>query len=149
MATPRYLGVDILLPLRPVDPFDPLRGQYLTLSYDINFPENLGLTELSNGQLVYTILAEKEGLYTPLFASLTPVTPKPGQVIIQGFVEGNRIIYGIEAYFMERGAILNSRIEHIQAKVKILPNGRASVIGLYKNGTPVQFTYRERTFLQK
>lgn len=152
MAMPTILGKEIMLPLEPVDPFDPLRGQYLTLSYAMNNPSSLqGLPkDLRDSQAVFVLLeAGAKGVSVPVRASTSPMEAQGGETVIRGHVERGRIYYGIEAYFMERGASLDTSLAGAVARIKVLPDGRASVVGLLKEGKPVTFGYRERSFWQK
>jgi len=152
MAMPTLGGKEIRLPLRPVDPFDPLRGQYLILSYDINDPSRLpGLpTTLPENQSIYVVLeTDTRGLSRPVRASTDPLSTGAGQTLMRGHVERGRVSYGIEAYFIERGARLETTLTGAHALIKVLPDGRASVATLMKDGKPLSFIYRERPFWQR
>lgn len=152
MAMPTLGGREIRLPLEPVDPFDPLRGQYLALGYAINNPSRLpGLPkDLKEHQPVFVLLEEQAtGVAVPVRASTSPLQAGGGQTVLRGRVEGGRIVYGIEAYFMERGASVDTRLTGALARVKVLPDGRASVVGLLKDGKPLPFTSRKRSFWEK
>lgn len=152
MAMPTVTGEEIRLPLQPVDPFDPLRGQYLTLSYAINNPTTLpGLSRgLQENQAVYVLLQEDAtGLSIPVQASTSPLRAQRGQKLLRGHVERGRIAYGIEAFFIERGATVETSLGGAIARVQVLPDGRASVVGLLKDGKPVTFRSRERSFWQR
>ena len=150
MAMPSLYGKEILLDLRPVDPFDPLRGQYLTLAYDINNLDTLGLKNLTQGQAVYVLLyPDEKGISRPIASSAQPLTPQKDQVLIKGQIENGRAYFGIEAFFMERGAILNQPIQEAKARIKVLPDGRASVISLEKDGAPIKFKLKDVPFLER
>lgn len=153
MAMPTIAGKEVKLPLRPVDPFDPLRGQYLTLGYAINNPSALpGVPKnLQPNQTVYVLLQEDaKGIAAPVRASTEPLLARGSrQTLIRGRFERGRIHYGIEAYFMERGASLDVPLAGAVAVIRVLPDGRASVARLLKDDKPVSFTYRKRSFWQK
>jgi len=152
MAMPTLGGKEIRLTLEPVDPMDPLRGQYLALSYSINRPSSLpGLPkELRENQAVFVLLQETaNSLSMPVQASTTPLQVGKGQTLIQGRFERGRVLYGIEAYFMERGASLETPLRGAVARIKVLSDGRATVAELLKDDKAVAFTYRQRSFWQK
>lgn len=153
MAMPTVTGEEIRLPLQPVDPFDPLRGQYVILSYAINSPATLpGLStgRLQENQAVYVLLQEDAtGLSIPVQASTSPLRARRGQKLLRGHVERGRITYGIEAFFIERGATAETSLAGAIARVQVLPDGRASVVGLLRDGKPVTFRSRERSFWRR
>ncbi len=142
---PTATGKGIELKLMPVDPFDLIRGQYLTLRYEIGtIPAQYNFTE---GTTVYVVLEKGEdGIHHP--ASYNEQMPQlsAGQVVIRGTSHKDWIEYGIESYFIERGAQLTERMTDVTAYVKILPDGRASIVELRKDHKPVEFEYREVNF---
>lgn len=150
MAMPSLSGKEAILPLRPVDPFDPLRGQYMTLSYSINRPEEVGLHNLTQGEAVYVLIeANSTGISNPILGSVTPVAAEPNQLLLKGRYENGMIYYGIEAFFMERGSRLNTTLTGAMAKIKVLSDGRASVIELQKEGKKIELLPREGPFLAR
>ena len=55
LAMPLINGTKIVLAIRPVDPFDPLRGQYMTIAYEIG---TIGtIMDAREGDTVYVSLA--------------------------------------------------------------------------------------------
>ncbi|GAB3370791.1 GDYXXLXY domain-containing protein [Spongiibacter taiwanensis] len=111
-------GEVVYLRTAPIDPRDPLRGDYVVLSYDLNqvplsaFRQSPDL--LKRGQIVYAALSQEAGdLYRLDYLSLTP--PGRGQFLKgrvahfydgggrreQGFVD---LRYGIEKMFVEQGS---------------------------------------------
>ncbi|PIR74793.1 MAG: hypothetical protein COU35_00615, partial [Candidatus Magasanikbacteria bacterium CG10_big_fil_rev_8_21_14_0_10_47_10] len=55
-------GTEVLLKIKPVDPRDLLRGDYITFQYDIsdlNFNQVYGM-DIENGQTVYAVLEPGE-----------------------------------------------------------------------------------------
>jgi len=55
-------GTEVLLKLAPIDPRDPLRGDYLNLRYDITTLNSYGGENFHNGDIVYVPL-QKSGLF--------------------------------------------------------------------------------------
>jgi len=149
-AWPRLVGVEAELRLLPVDPFDPMRGQYLVLHYEINEPPSLP-EDVSEGTTLYVVLESgQEGVYNAVSVHLRPPTVTPGRIVIQGVYRQNgRVEYGIENLFIERGARLEERASDLTAYVRILPDGRASVIELRKNGRPVDLKYRAKNVFER
>jgi hypothetical protein len=66
----------------PVDPFDVLRGQYTTISYEINRILNAqGITDSNIGDYIYVSLEKDSfGVSRPIIASLNK--PNEGSFII-------------------------------------------------------------------
>lgn len=103
-------GTDIVLKTQPVDPRDFLRGDYVSLRYEIN---RLDLNEVKvensdtfrNGNQIYVEL-EKTGEY---FSAKRVGKNKPqSKYFIKGRVasssgSGLALIYGIESYFIPEG----------------------------------------------
>jgi len=58
LAWPLMTGTTVVLATRPVDPFDLLRGQYMTIGYEIS---NIPLTNVPEGTNIYVSLKEDEG----------------------------------------------------------------------------------------
>ncbi|MBI4391477.1 MAG: GDYXXLXY domain-containing protein [candidate division NC10 bacterium] len=148
MAMPTVTGEEIRLPLQAVDPFDPLRGQSLTLSYAINNPAALpGLpTSLQEHQAVYVLLEESTtGLAVPVQASTSVLRAGKGQRLLRGHVDRGRIAYGIEALFIGRGAAPETSLAGAVARVQLHPDGSASVLGLLKDGKPITLRSRNRS----
>ena len=146
-AWPRVSGTPIELKLLPIDPFDLVRGQYLTLNYEINTPPTS--EEIPTGVTVWVELESANGIYhaTKTYSKRPPKLP---EVLIRGVhTSKGRVEYGIESIFIERGARLTQQMTDLTAYVKVLPDGRASVIELHKDGKPVEFEYHEGGFLER
>lgn len=100
-------GTQVLLKLAPIDPRDPLRGDYLNLRYDITTVNKSSSPQtFSNGDVVYVPL-EKSGAFwievpTGLQKSL-PAQNSDGIVYIKGTVMsgGNASPYDVNNYYYE------------------------------------------------
>ena len=134
----------IILDTRPLDPFDPLLGQYVTIAYEIGtINSNLNVEA---GDTVYVILYEDEnGISRYQSASLT----KPKE---ESFIKGEvksvynnkiRIEYGIEKYFFERGATFPTR--GIQIEVKLSDSGQGRISELLQDGKQVKIQYENKS----
>ncbi len=96
-----YLGArTVLLKVEPVDPRDLLRGDYVTLGYDIS---RTPLGKYDAGQSVYvTLVPEADGRHHHAGEFLGE--PPASGVFIRGTAQGNgRVTYGIESYYVQEG----------------------------------------------
>lgn len=109
----------LLLKGRPVDPQDLLRGDYLTLNYDISTVTPAGKSDSDRaspfgGMPDVWVLLEQHDRYSVVAqASYEKLVPKPGQVLVHGDMGYNwgarsgtatqRINYDIEKYFVPEG----------------------------------------------
>ncbi len=135
-------GTEILLPIEPFDPRDPLRGDYAILNYEIsNIKKDLFADDgesLKKNDLVYVSLAKKGDYWIAIAAS----AQKPQEGL---FVRGNAgyvysrsagipVNYGIEEYFIPEGtgAALEKkmRAQKAFAKVVVDKNGKAILKGI-------------------
>lgn len=112
-------GREIVLPVRPVDPRDLFRGQYVRLGYDVStVPLRLieGPRPVANEPFYVTIEQEDSGDWKPVRLTATPpreVGPK--QVVLKSrtyyrfptadpsSVGSIQARYGIESYFVPEG----------------------------------------------
>jgi uncharacterized membrane-anchored protein len=105
----------VLLETQPVDPRDLLRGDYVILNYKIStIPAAwVGADQSAsafNTSTIYVTLEKRGRFYEAVGASLTPISPAPGQIIVRGAIDserrwGNnaRVNYGIEKYYVPEG----------------------------------------------
>ena len=141
LTWPLLTGKTVILATRPVDPFDILRGQYITINYEISTIPVIGGAK--EGASVYVILKEDENkIWRYQEASLS----KPVGTFIKGAITsiygGNmRIEYGIEQYFFERNAELPRRDLTVEAKIS--SSGQARIVELLMNGTSLNITYKK------
>lgn len=139
---PLMTGEKIILATQPVDPFDPLRGQYMTINYEISRVENTA--GINIGDTVYISLQEDdEGIWR--LENVLQNKPLSGD-FIKGTVEresGDDLIvkYGIEQYFFERNADVPTR--NITVEVAVASSGRAKIVQLLQNGEPIEIEYEE------
>lgn len=157
------VGKPVTLQTAPVDPYDPLRGYFQTLGYDISQADNL--KDLPGGE--WFSQNGKGNVYIVLQAPDQPSTNPPtpwqpvrisgdrpanlpaNQIAIKGRYEGWRILYGLETYYMpeDQRNEVNSAIGEVQAEdpdafvvdVKIDPQGNAVPVGLWVRDRNFQF----------
>src|SRR3989338_1553885 len=132
LSWPLMTGSTLVLATQPVDPFDPLRGQYMTIRYNINtVPTQVNA---SAGDTIYVSLKEDaEGIARYTGTSLRQPSKAPfikGE-IKQIYDNEARIEYGIEQYFFERNAQFET--QDIQVEVKVSSAGQARITRLLKD----------------
>ena len=99
-------GTSILVRVEPVDPRDLLRGQFIRLSFPFSRIQAAADTGRSfeSGDEVWTVLAPKGGFHEPVRClAAPPAALAPGEVLVRGRVDGWRIVYGIEEYYVPEG----------------------------------------------
>lgn len=112
-------GQEIVLPIRPVDPRDLFRGQYVRLGYDVsNVPLSLleGPRPTANQGFYVTIEQQDDGAWKPVKLTLArPSALSARQVALRGRAfhrfpavdragQGSVFVrYGIESYFVPEG----------------------------------------------
>jgi uncharacterized membrane-anchored protein len=148
-------GTDVLLKTAPVDPRDLLRGDYVTLNYDISRvplatlvgarPENA-----ANRVLFVRLQRGKDGFWSVVESSFSPLAAKQDTVILKTMpltrqpLEGQEAIqvdYGIERYYVPEGkghdlegAPMNGRIS---VAARVSSGGAAQIRSLMLDGQPV------------
>jgi uncharacterized membrane-anchored protein len=140
-------GTEIRLPVRPVDPRDLLRGEYVTLDYDLATLKASDLARLdpvAAGEPVYVALERAGETWRATAATARP----PGEgLYLKGRVasargEGTgrtlRVAYNLEKFFMPEGrAIEVERLRNarrIEVDVAVAAGGRATLKRLVIDG---------------
>ena len=92
----RYSGADrVFIAVQPVDPLDPLRGEYVRLSYPIS-----GITAPA-GTVYVPLFPTGEDAWTGYYART--VRPDSG-TYIRGRSDGSgQIVFGIEHFYVQEG----------------------------------------------
>jgi uncharacterized membrane-anchored protein len=155
-------GSEVMLRTRPVDPRDFLRGDYVTLSYEISDIPAGDLKGMPFRKDVFVILTpDAEGFYKAIAARTEPVPVNAPDVLIRAnadrysycstaqlvFCDRLRLTYGIESYFVPQGEGRSIEQTRNQGKVAIVaavtPTGRAAIKRLLVDRAPV---YEEPLF---
>ncbi len=138
LGWPLLAGTTVVLDTRPVDPFDPLRGQYVVIGYEIGSLPAVPEAEVKEGSPVFVEVApDAEGVWRHRTTHLEP--PEDG-VFLRGDVvragpERMEVRYGIEQYFFERGSEVPVR--GLTVEVKVDRGGRARIVRLLHEGEPL------------
>jgi uncharacterized membrane-anchored protein len=150
-------GREITLQTRPVDPRDLLRGDYVTLGYDISqLPAGAlaGQPSAERNPIVFVKLKpDADGLYQAVSVHAAPVAVTAPEVLIRGrvsyscgsngrmFCDKLTIRYGLESYFVPEGegkTLEQARNEQkLRVVAAVLPSGRAAIKRLLLDGEPV------------
>ncbi len=139
----RETGRMITLRTGPVDPYDVMRGYYMTLGFEISRPPGFESEKGRAGERVYTLLQEGEdGVWNALSAGFEPPAElTENQVVIRGRIRPafrqSLIDYGIEKYFVPEA--VRSEIEkairgegsRILVDVAVDSDGDSSVLRLH------------------
>lgn len=150
-------GQEVVLEVRPIDPRDLLRGDYVVLGYNISslpvdlFAERPKGTEQGGARAVFVRLkAEDDGIWQPVAARYdAPPEPAPraGEVDIRGVSESIwfdstpsiTLRYGIERFYVPEGegrAIEGDLRERaFTMKVAVAADGAAQIKSLHDGET--------------
>lgn len=178
-AIATVMGTTVILRTVPVDPYDPFRGYYTTLQYDISQRGVLSTLEgwenvrsdleptatprlLRPGQSFFVVLenpqqaenpsASPQGTaWDPIAVSQRRPRDLPDdQIALKGIYRGDRIVYGLERYYLPEAERLDleRRIREAQTgdqqprflvEVRIGPFGNAVPIALWLQGERIEF----------
>lgn len=140
-------GQEVMLRIEPVDPRDPLRGDYVTFRYEISSISGAYLTgEVRNGDIIYVPLEYYDG-YWQAADGVSRQLPQTypfikGRVTnVDGrlpSVDSIEMRYGIEEYFIPEGTgqALNFWDHDVGAKVVVDDKGNPVLKQLYLDGDP-------------
>jgi len=145
-------GTEVKLHTRAVDPRDFLRGDYVTLGYDLStLPAGeLKGIPLQSPTVFVKIAPDEEGFYKPVSVHAQPVAADGKELLIRGRVRSHCgpvfcdtlwLSYGIERYFVPEGEGRTIELSRNAGKVAIVaavtPAGRAAIKRLLVDGKPV------------
>lgn len=153
-------GTEVKLQARPVDPRDWLRGDYVTLGYDIS---QLPAGPLKNqpadarSPMVFVRLApDQNGFYKAISVHTEAIVVQSPEVLIRGrvaygatcgprgiaqFCDMLQIRYNLESYFLPEGE--GRKLERLRNQGKLVvvaavaPTGRAAIKRLLVDGEPI------------
>jgi uncharacterized membrane-anchored protein len=176
-AIATLIGATVILRTVPVDPYDPFRGYYTTLRYDISQRGVLSTLDgweaiqpdlepastpqlLRPGKTFFVILAKETTdpnvslpyeSWQPVAVSRQRPTHLPAdQIALQGTFRSDRIVYGVERYYLPEAQRLDleRRIREAQTaeeqprlmvEIRIGPLGKAVPIALWLQDQRIEF----------
>ncbi|MDK1376602.1 MULTISPECIES: GDYXXLXY domain-containing protein [unclassified Sinorhizobium] len=150
-------GKDVLLRSAPIDPRDLLRGDYVTLSYDISriSPDVISgaLPEgATKAELFVRLKQQPDGFWGPVEASFSPLAQTTDSIVIRSLPFSYYPSsgappstfypnYGIERYYVPEGegrVLENARSAHaLSVNVRVDPDGRAQIRQVSVDGAPI------------
>lgn len=141
-------GQEVTLALRPVDPRDLLRGDYVILNPEIGrisreqVTSATDLSSFSLGYPVWTVVErDVEGIYRAVDVLSAP--PQDGRIALKGvagsLLGGNelRVTYGLDAFFVPEGRGLEIEElprERVRLVVAVTKSGRSAPLRLMADG---------------
>ena len=135
----RATGREIVLKVAPVDPYDVLKGYYVTLGYDISRPGTFpNAPKFAEDEVIYAIVEQQDdGPWQAVAIERELPTNLPAnRAAIRGRWHQWRILYGIEEFSIpesKRNVIaddLNKNRNEARVEVKVAANGEAALLRL-------------------
>lgn len=158
-------GTDVTLQTQPIDPRDFLRGDYVTLSYNISSvpsgalqdvarPGKDSFTTFEPREVFVKLAPNRDGFHEAVSVHAAPVDVTNAEVLIRGRVSGGgycnadyskyctlQVRYGLESYFVPEGEGGKLEAARNQRKLTVVaavtPTGRAAIRRLLIDGEPV------------
>lgn len=158
-------GTEVMLRSQPVDPRDLLRGDYVTLTYDISSlpagPLKGTPVKGRHGPLYVTLARQDDGFYRASAVTAEPGNRAPGEIALRGrlsrggdcgderrsYCDTLTLEYGLERYFVPEGEGRELESARNQRRISVIaavtPSGRAAIKRLLLDGKPI---YEEPLF---
>ncbi len=152
------VGQTVLLETRPVDPRDPLRGDFVRLNYQISdVPGKLFSpplkADLAYGAKIFVALAPAgtNQFWEVTRASTESLAPAANEVVMRGKVAWRwsnstnsiHVEYGIEQYFVAEGT--GNPHGKLTAQAVVSKSGRASLKEVFVDGKPYAEAMKDTT----
>jgi uncharacterized membrane-anchored protein len=144
-----HVGKLVLLETQPVDPRDPLRGDFVRLNYKIsNIPRDKFSPaldhDLAAGTRIYAALAPvgTNGFWEVTHAGLKTFAPAENEVLLRGksawswqnSLASVHVEYGIEQFYVAEGT--GNPHGKLTAQVAVGSSGRATIKEVFIDGQP-------------
>lgn len=149
----------VTLKVKPVDPSDMFRGDYVILNYDISNIDTATLPgddAYMHGGWAYVTLANQNGVWTPTTVNNAMPAHTPDTVVLRGLVDSSstfagtgtpmslRLTYGIESFFVPQGQGKTIEAERqkgdLTADIAIDAQGRGALKSLRRADGDVLYT---------
>ncbi|HWY74470.1 MAG TPA: GDYXXLXY domain-containing protein [Verrucomicrobiae bacterium] len=141
------VGTAILLETQPVDPRDLLAGDFIRLNYKISdVPTHFFTPPISAkpraGSTVFVALAKRGRFYEVARASIEPLDPAIGEVVLHGLVESRpwqspevvHLEYGLERYYVPEGK--GNPRGKVTVEAVVPSSGGAAIKEVFVDGKP-------------
>ena len=141
-----WFGEEVTLALRPVDPRDLLRGDYVILNPEIQLVDTgIGVpAEVFGGDDVWVVV-EPDGEGISRAVAVLSAPPTDGRIVLKGRVSSTpsasdtvlRIDYGLDAFFVPEGQGLEiERLprDRVRLVVAVSADGRSAPLRLVADG---------------
>lgn len=133
------VGDSILVKVVPIDPRDLLRGQYMRLGYEFSRLSGQWVRnqEVSPSSAIVWVVLHSEGkFHVPKeFRQQRPQNLGPEEVALCGHIEGGRITFGIESYFVPEGTE-TPNWNDLTVRLRVGEDGRPRIEQVYLSGVP-------------
>lgn len=132
-------GETIILQLEPIDPRSLMQGDYVILNYDIStLDADKHGRGLGKDRVKVVLQKNAQGVHVFKSFYRKDIRLAKEDVVLNGRITGNRVVYGIESYFVPEGTGLEVEKNANYAVVKIPLSGNAMVAGLINNLSEVK-----------
>lgn len=148
-------GEPVMLKTAPIDPWDPFRGEYVSLRYEISTLEGSLPTAggpYESDQRVWVTLRQGDPYWTAVAVSDQRPATAAGEVAIRGRIlwveppmsdQPGRINlrYGIEQFYVPegQGKDLEGRVVDMAVEARVDRTGRAAIHTVYLEGEPIEW----------
>ncbi|MFZ5815187.1 MAG: GDYXXLXY domain-containing protein [Bacillota bacterium] len=148
-------GRPVLLKTAPIDPWDPFRGEYVRLTYEISRLETtLPMTgwPYESGQRVWVTLRRGDPFWSAVAVSDRRPGTGPDEVAVRGRIlwtelpgEGRpghiNLRYGIEQFYVPegQGRELEGKVVEMTIEAMVDSTGRAALRTVYLEGKPIEW----------
>lgn len=142
----------IALKVKPVDPSDMFRGDYVILNYDISRIDTgvlPGDDTYALGSYAYVTMEQRDGVWSPIAVNAAMPSHAAGTIVLRGQVENVSgtppslsLTYGIESFFVPQGQGKPLEDERqkgdLTAIIAVGDDGRATIKALRRpDGTEI------------
>jgi uncharacterized membrane-anchored protein len=149
-------GEPVMLKTAPIDPWDPFRGEYVQLNYDISQLDAALPMEgypYRSGQQVWVTLRRGEPYWAAVAVSDRKPATGPGEVALRGRIrwidgpeEGQQagrifLSYGIEQFYVPegQGRELQGQMVEMAVQAVVDKGGRAAIRSVFLEGEPIEW----------
>lgn len=137
----RATGREITLRTAPVDPYDPLAGYYVTLSYEVERPDKPERDQLGSARPIWITVRKAQPIWERVAMSAERPAPAPDQVSLRAHWDGWRAtidgagrLYIPETQRDVVAELLGKQDQHGLVDLKVSDDGDVAVLRLRVGG---------------